>query len=65
VELGFNEDMLPLEHHKIPFGSRFRDRWYPISPERALHYIDKATPEELEIISAHCGVLAKELGFEI
>jgi len=38
VELEFYEDMLPAPHHKIPFGSRFRDRWYPLSLERALHY---------------------------
>jgi len=50
---------------QIPFGSRFRDRWYPLSLERALHYIEKATPEELEIISAHCDSLARELGYEI
>jgi len=65
VELEFLEDMLPAPHHKIPFGSRFRDRWYPLSHKRALHYIEKATPEELKIISARCGALARELGYEI
>jgi len=64
VELEFYEDMLPAPHHKIPFGSRFRDRWYPLSSRRALHYIEKATPEEFEIISARCGSLASELGYE-
>jgi len=57
--------MLPAPHQKIPFGSRFRDRWYPLSLKRALHYIEKATPEELEIISAHCGALASELGYGV
>jgi len=64
VELEFHQDMLPAPHQKVPFGSRFRDRWYPLRLERALHYIEKATPEELEIISAHCGALARELGYE-
>ena len=65
VELEFDEDMLPAPHHEIPFGSRFRDRWYPLSLDRALHYVEKATPEELKIIGARCGALARELGYEV
>jgi len=34
VELEFLEDMLPAAQHKILFGSRFRDRWYPLSSKR-------------------------------
>ena len=64
VELEFLEDMLPAPHHKIPFGSRFRDRWYPLSLERSLHYIQKAMPEELRIIEDHCGPLAMEMGYK-
>ena len=63
VELEFLEGMLPAPHHKIPFGSRFRDRWYPLSLERALHYIEKATPEELGIIERRCGPIAEGLGY--
>jgi len=65
VELEFCEDMVPAPHHKIPFGSRFRDRWYPLDPKRALHYIEEASPEELEIISARCSSLAKELDYRV
>ena len=65
VELEFLEDMLPAPHHKIPFGSRFRDRWYPLSMERALHYIKMATQEELEIVSRRCSSLAGKLGYEV
>jgi len=50
---------------KVPFGSRFRGRWYFLSPERASHYIKKATPEELEVINTHCDSLASELGYEV
>ena len=63
VGLKFSSDMLPAPHHKIPFGSRFRDRWYPLSPDRALHYIQKATPEEIQIVEKRCGPLAKDLGY--
>jgi len=65
VELEFYEDVFPTPHHKILFGSRFRDRRYPLSIKRALHYVKKATPEELEIIDARCGTLVKELGYEV
>lgn len=65
VELQFYEDMLPAPHHKIPFGSRFRNRWYPLRLDRAVHYIEKATPEKLTIINARCGALASELGYEV
>jgi len=65
VEMDFHQDMLPAPHQKIPFGSRFRDRWYPLSLDRALHYIEKATREELKIISDRCGALARELGYEV
>lgn len=65
VELDFREDMLPAPHHKIPFGSRFRDRWYPLSLDRALRYIQDAAPEEIQIVEARCGPLARELGYEV
>lgn len=64
VELEFDEDMLPAPHHKIPFGSRFRDWWYPLNLDRALHYIEKAPPEDLKIIKARCGSLAKKLKYD-
>jgi len=38
-------------------------RWYPLSPERALHYIEKTPTDELDIISGRCGSLAKERGY--
>lgn len=63
VELECHEDMLPAPHHKIPFGSRFRDRWYPLDPDRALHYIRQATREELNIIKARCGSLSERFGY--
>jgi hypothetical protein len=65
MELDFRPDMLPAPHHKIPFGSRFRDRWYPLSLKRALHYIEKANAEELEIVHNYCGVLAENFGYEM
>jgi len=65
LELEFLEEMLPAPHHQIPFGSRFRDRWYPLSLDRALHYIVKASAEELGIVRRRCGSVAQKLGCEV
>lgn len=64
IELNFREDMLPAPHHKIPFGSRFRDRWWPLSLDRTLHYIEKAAPEEIELINRRCRSIANDLGYK-
>jgi hypothetical protein len=64
VELDFRPDMLPAPHHRIPLGSRFRNRWYPLSLERALHYIEKATPDEIELIDRRCRSIANDLGYK-
>jgi len=47
------------------WSSRFRDRWYSLSTKRVLDFIEKVTREELKIISARCGALASELGYEV
>lgn len=65
IELDFSEALLPHPGDSIPFGSRFPDRWYPLEPKRVLHYIEKASSRELEIIYQHCGKLAEELGYEL
>ena len=65
VELEFSERLLPHPDDKIPLGSRFRDRWYPLNVNRVLHYIDKATPEELALIHEICGDLAEEFGYSL
>ncbi len=65
VELEFSERLLPHPDDKIPLGSRFRDRWYPLDVNRVLHYIDKATSEELALIHEICGDLAEEFGYSL
>jgi len=65
VELSFSERLLPHPDDKMPLGSRFRDRWYPLDVNRVLHYIDKATPDELALIHEVCGDLADELGYTL
>ncbi len=54
-ELTFNEDMLPAAQHRLPFGSRYRDRWYPIKTDVNAGYekmIDKITIERVNFYAA-------------
>lgn len=64
LRLDYSERLLPRPDDRIPFGSRFSDRWYPLDPARVLHYVDEASPEEIEIIDRRCGRLALELGYQ-
>ena len=65
VELDFDEDMLPQQHHKIPFGSRFSDRWYPLEPNRNNKYLKSIKQKELRIIDNECRKIALQFGYEI
>lgn len=66
-ELSFSSWMLPRRGDRVPFGSRFADRWYPIRPSRITGYLERLQ-EELgtqgyEIIDHYCGDLATSLGY--
>ncbi|MFB6273385.1 MAG: sulfotransferase [Salinibacter sp.] len=64
VEIDYRDDLLPAPNDRVPFGSRFRDRWYPLDPDRALKYKEQASDEELDVIHAQCAEIAAELGYE-
>lgn len=63
IGLKFDPRMIPRPEDKLPFRSKYRTRWYPLQPDRAFHYIEKARPEGIEIIHHYCGDVAKELGY--
>jgi len=63
VGIQFVPEMLPQPGDKIPFGSRFRTRWYPLVPKRASRYKDNASSEHLNLIRCYCGELANKLGY--
>lgn len=45
--LPFAEAMVPAEDQRVPFGSRFRERWYPLKVDVNDRYLD-ALPEDYE-----------------
>ncbi|MCO4745139.1 MAG: sulfotransferase [Proteobacteria bacterium] len=61
--LEFDPDMVPAAHHRLPLGSRMRDRWYPMRPEVNERYLAEETAEEAAIIERICGPMARELGY--
>ncbi len=63
VELEFGEDMLPQPDHKIPLGTTYRNRWYPLRPEVNQKYLSKITKEEIKVIEKRCGELASQFGY--
>jgi len=65
VELDFSEDMVPQPYHKIPFGSRFPERWYPLRPDLEQKYLKKLGQKEIEIISKYCKNLALQFGYDV
>lgn len=59
--LAFDEDMLPQAHHKIPFATRYVERWYPL---RTGNVSPPALGERYtKIISGICGETAERLGY--
>ncbi len=63
VNLEYNDDMLPKAEHTIPFGSRIRERWYPLMPEINKKYIGKISNKDIDIIQDICGDVAEKLGY--
>jgi len=65
VGLQFSDRMIPSPTDRVPFGSRYRTRWYPLDPSRASHYVDEASADELSLIDQKCGSTADDLGYKL
>jgi hypothetical protein len=63
AELDFEKDMLPTAEHKIPLGTRFKDRWYPLKSDINKEYLEKVEKESLKIIEKKCGDIARNFGY--
>ena len=62
--LEFSEDMLPQPEHSISFGSRFRDKWYPLRPDVNEKYFEQIEPKQVDKIEHYCGKYAEIFGYE-
>ncbi|MDX1439071.1 MAG: sulfotransferase [Rubricoccaceae bacterium] len=64
LDIEFDDDMLPQPHHRIPFGSRFPDRWYPLRKDVNSRYLEQVPCALLKIIDQRCAETAHALGYE-
>lgn len=60
----FDPGLLPNPNDRIPFGSRYRGRWYPIRPDVNRRYLENLTADDVEIVKARCHDLAVQLGYD-
>lgn len=65
LDLDFREDMLPAPEHRLPPGSRFRDRWYPIRADANTIYEKRLDGFTVECVNRHCKGLFDRLGYRI
>lgn len=63
LELEFRNDMLPAAHHSLPYGSRFRDRWYPIKSDVNAPYEEEIDRTTIAAVNLHCGDVLERLGY--
>lgn len=63
TELSFQPVMVPSEGDTVPFGSRFRDRWYPLRENVNQRYLREAPERYLRLVENSCGPLARRLGY--
>jgi len=63
LDLEFKPDMIPSPDHEIPFGSRFRDRWYPLRTDVNSSYDAKLDALTIEAVNRHCGDMIERLGY--
>ena len=61
LEIEFDEDMMPQKHHKIPYATRYLDRWWPLRKGVNKQY--SVPPHYRKIIEEICGQTAERLGY--
>ncbi|HDZ01949.1 MAG TPA: sulfotransferase [Nitrospirae bacterium] len=61
--LEYSDDMIPQPHHKLPFGMKYRERWYPLWTNVNEQYLNEIPDEYIEMIYEQCGELAEMHGY--
>jgi len=63
VKLDFSINMIPQKEHVLPFGSKFKERWYPLRPDVNDSYLKQLPEKYGEWIYKKCGKLAEKYGY--
>ena len=59
----FANRMIPAQDDQIPFGTRFKDRWYPIRKDVNKKYLQEITNNQSEVVKSYVNGIAKKLGY--
>ncbi len=61
--LEYSDDMIPQPHHRLPFGVKYRERWYPLRVDVNERYLRAIPDEYVEAVYRHCGRYAEMQGY--
>jgi len=64
LDVSFSSNLLPQEQHRVPLGSRFRNKWHPLRPEVNQSYLQDISAKHVGLIARRCESLARQLGYE-
>ena len=65
VDLEFNDQMLPRPEHRLPWGSRFRDRWWPLRADVNAGYQHRIEQWMVREVNERGGDVVERLGYEV
>ncbi len=62
--LDFEIGTLPAPGQKVPFATKYSQRWYPLRPEVIQPYYDAQSEEHFDAVEQSCGDLASAFGYQ-
>ena len=63
-DITFEKNILPTSDDIVPYGSRRKERWFPVHEDINAKYYDKIDASSIKIIDSMIGNLAKKYGYE-
>ena len=65
VDIEYDPVMIPRKGDHVPFGSRYRDRWYPLRKNVNEKHFRNMSKEEIEVVNDEIGMLGHKLGYSL
>ena len=62
-DVDFSHDLLPAQSDSVPFGSRRRERWFPVQTDINKKYLDDIDDAAIDLIRACIGETAERFGY--
>jgi len=64
LDLPYDSSYLPGPQDRIPFGSKYDKKWYPLRAGVNRKHLEKMDEQHVEVVHKHCGALANQFGYE-